>query len=362
MIKKSKMKFPSELRFDLISKDWVVIATGRGKRPEMFKKEKRKKTKVPKKLCPFCQIETQMKPTLIFSQGKKISLKREIPKDWTIIVIPNKYPALLPYPKLEKKVVETSSHLPPRLALLGLVTEGKLYQTMNAVGFCELVVSRDHQKHFPHFKISQVKEIFDSYQERYLDLMKKPFVNYISIFHNHGVEAGASQPHPHSQIITTPLIDTDLQKALFNSGKYFRKNKKCVYCQMNKWERKVKKRIVFENKDFLAICPFASKGAFQVIISPKRHLSYFERISEKEKWQLAEAFQIAMKKLYKGLSDPSYNFYLHTAPCDGKKYDYYHWHWTILPKTATPAGFEIGTRMEISTIEPEKAAQYLRKQ
>jgi galactose-1-phosphate uridylyltransferase len=33
-----------------------------------------------------------------------------------------------------------------------------------------------------------------------------------------------------------------------------------------------------------------------------------------------------------------------------------------LPKTQTPAGFELGTRIEISTIEPEKAAEYLRKQ
>jgi len=53
---------------------------------------------------------------------------------------------------------------------------------------------------------------------------------------------------------------------------------------------------------------------------------------------------------------------LHTAPCDKKDYPYYHWHWTILPKTSIPAGFEIGTRIEISTIEPEKAAEYLRKQ
>jgi len=30
-------------------------------------------------------------------------------------------------------------------------------------------------------------------------------------------------------------------------------------------------------------------------------------------------------------------------------------------KTQTLAGFELGTRMEISTIEPEKAAEYLRK-
>ncbi len=232
---------------------------------------------------------------------------------------------------------------------------------MNAVGFCELVVTRDHQKHFPHFEISQVKEVFEVYQERYLDLMNKSFVNYISIFHNHGAEAGASQPHPHSQIITTPLIDVDLQKALSISKSYLKKKRKCIYCQMNTWERKVKKRVIFENKDFLVICPFASKAAFQVIISPKKHLPYFERITEEEKWELAEAFQRALHKLYKALNDPAYNFYLHTAPCDGKGHLNYHWHWTILPKTAIHAGFEIGTRMEISTIEPEKAAAYLRK-
>jgi UDPglucose--hexose-1-phosphate uridylyltransferase len=343
-IRKRKIKFPSELRFDLISKDWVVIATGRGRRPEMFKKEKRQKVKVTKKDCPFCNIETQEKALLIYSRGEKVPLDTIIPENWTTIIIPNKYPAFLPNSKLEKK------------------SEGKFYQTMNAVGFCELVVTKDHEKHFPHFEVTQVKEIFDVYQERYLNLMKKPFVNYVSIFHNHGAEAGASQPHPHSQIITTPLIDTDLRKALSNSKSYFRKNKKCAYCEMNTWERKVKKRIVFENKDFLVICPFASKAAFQVIVSPKKHLSNFEKITEKEKWLLAEAFQIAMRKLYKGLSDPSYNFYLHTAPCDGKNYPSYHWHWTILPKTSIPAGFEIGTRMEISTIEPEKAAEYLRKQ
>ena len=114
--------------------------------------------------------------------------------------------------------------------------------------------------------------------------------------------------------------------------------------------------------EFIVICPFASKSAFEVIISPKRHHSYFERITEGEKERLAEAFKIALNKLYKTLNDPAYNFYLHTAPCDGKNYDYYHWHWTILPKTSIWAGFELGARMEISTIEPEKAAEYLRKQ
>ncbi len=342
--KPKKPKFPSELRFDVISKDWVVIATGRAKKPEAFKAEKRKIEKVPKSKCPFCQIATQEKPTLIFSNGKKIPLDKGIPKNWTTIVIPNKYPAFLPHPKLDRRV------------------EGNLYETINAVGFHEVVVTRDHEKQLAQFSLKQVKEVFDVYQERYLDLMKKNFVNHISIFHNHGFEAGASIAHPHSQIITTPLVDVDVQRGLLNSEKYYKTNQKCVYCQMNEWEREIKKRIIFENEKFLAVCPFASKSAFQIIVSPKSHLSYFEKATKEEKDQLAEAFGVALKKLYKGLDDPPYNFYLHTAPCDGKKYDYYHWHWTILPKTSTWAGFELGARMEISTIKPENAAAYLRSQ
>lgn len=348
MVKKknSLPKFPSELRYDIVSKDWVVIATGRAKRPETFKKERRIAEKVPKKLCPFCQIEGQEAPTLVFFKGKKISLRPggKVPKNWTTIVVPNKYPAFLPSSQLNKR------------------TEGNVYRKMNAAGFHEVVVTHDHKIQMAQFSTKEVKEVIDVYQARYLELMKEKFVNHISIFHNHGIEAGASIAHPHSQIVTTPLIDVDLENALVNSKRYFKKHGKCIYCVMGDWERKVKKRIVFENKDFIVICPFASKSAFEVIVSPKKHRAYFERTTEKEKWQSAEAFRIALSKLYKALNDPAYNFYLHTAPCDGKKYDSYHWHWTILPKTSTWAGFEIGTRMEISTIEPEKAAAYLRKQ
>ena len=325
----SSKKFPSELRFDLTSEDWVVIATGRAKRLKAFKKKKKKEKGIPKKNCPFCNLKTQKSPVLVYPGT---------------VVIPNKFPSFLPQPKWEKKI------------------EGGLYETMNAVGFCELVITKDHEKSLALLPLENVKEVVDCYHERYLKLKKLPFVNYISIFHNHGPEAGASQPHPHSQIITTPLIDIDLRKALINSRNYFKKNRKCLYCTMNEWEMKVKKRIVFENKDFLAICPFASKSAFEVIISPKKHLPYFEKITEEEKLSFAEALKACLNKIYKTLNNPSYNFYLKTSPCDGKDYSFYHWHFTILPKTGIWAGFEIGTQMEISTIEPEKAAAYLRKQ
>jgi len=338
-----KIEFPSELRYDLISKEWVIIATGRAKRPEMFKKEKRDKTAISKKQCPFCQINAQEKAVLVFCNGKEKPASI-VSKDWTVIVVPNKFPAFLPADRLEERM------------------ENKLYKAMNAVGFHEVIITRDHKKQLAQFSVAQIKEVIDVFQRRYLQLMNKKFVKYISIFHNHGVEAGASIAHPHSQIITTPLIDPDLRRALWHSKRYFKKYRKCIYCEANKWERKRKIRVVFENKEFLVICPFASRVAFEMVISPKKHSSYFERVNEAQKWQLAEAFKAALAKLYKALGDPPYNFYLHTAPCDGKDYDFYHWHFTILPKTSVWAGFELGTKMEISTIEPEKAAEYLRKQ
>ncbi len=344
-----KTKFPSELRLDLVSKDWVIVATGRARRPETFKKAKRKKDETSIKKCPFCQQDIINEAVLVFSDNKKIptktpaNLKKRL-QDWTTITIPNKFPAFLPGSKLETKI------------------EGGLYEKINAIGFHEIVVTRDHKKSIALLPVEKIKEILDIYQERYLYLKKQKFVNYIAIFHNHGFEAGASISHPHSQIIAVPLIDTDLRTGLSNAENFYKKERECMHCLMGEWEKNVKTRIVFENEDFSVLCPFASKVAFEIIISPKKHSPYFEKIEEMEKWNLAEALKIALGKIYKGLNDPPYNFYLHTAPCDGEDYDFYHWHFTILPKTSTWAGFELGAGMEISTIEPEKAAEYLRQQ
>jgi len=339
-----QQKFPSELRLDLVSKDWVVIATGRGKRPEMFKNTKEAQS-IDKKDCPFCNIEPGVKASVAYLDGHRINLAEmdgSVPKEWTTLVIPNKFPAFVPADKLEEK------------------TEGGLYQRINAIGYHDLLLTSDHEKSMALLPQEKVREVFDAYQARYLQLKEMPYVSYVSIFHNHGPSAGASQPHPHSQIITSPLIDIDLKNALVTAQKYSSAKKKCLYCEMNKWEMKVGERIIFENEHFLAVCPFASKSAFQVIITPKEHLAYFEEITEAQKESLADAFRTVLDKLYRGLNNPDYNFYLHTSPCEGEEYDFYHWHWTIMPKTSIWAGFEMGSRMEISAIEPEKAAEYLR--
>ncbi len=312
-----------QLRFDIVSKDWVIISPKRAKRPKSIDS---------KKICPFCKIKKE-KPILFVRNSS----------DWKVAVIPNKYPALSPKGEPNEK------------------TEGGIYKKMRAIGFHEVVVTRDHNRSIAKFSLDEVFCLFLAYKKRYNSLKKKKYVNYISIFHNHGKKAGASVLHPHSQIITTPLIDSDLEKALYSSKDYFEKKGECIYCRMSAWEMKVKERIVFENEDFIAITPFASKLSFQVIVSPKKHNPYFEKSTDKELKKLSEVFLSVIKKIDKVLESPDYNFYLHSAPCDNKNHDYYHYHWTIIPRGSVFAGFEVGTKIEISGILPEDAAKYLRE-
>lgn len=334
---KNLKKIVSELRFDIVSEDWVVIATGRAKRPEDFQRERRQPIK-EKKDCPFCTLKGQFPPVY---QSKNI------------IVIPNLYPAFSnPAPSLKKEKnqerIEEQDY-------------GGPYKKMEGIGFHEVIITKDHYRQIAQFSVEEIKEVIDCYLARYEELMKIKFVNYISIFHNHGKEAGASMSHPHSQLIAIPIIDPDIKRSLNGSKRYWKKYGKCPHCTMIRWDIEEGKRVVFENKDFVVVCPFASKVAFEIRIYPKRHEAYFEKISEKEKDSLAEAFQIAISSLYKGLDDPPYNFFLHTAPCDEEDHSHYHWHFEIIPKTDMPAGFELGTGIEIATIEPEKAAEHLKK-
>ena len=327
------MKPVSELRLDLVSNDWVVIATGRAKRPETFKEHKREKESVPPEECPFCN------PNII-KQGVRYRINNP-DGSWRVLVVDNKYPAFAKNgtPKIKKNGVN---------------------RTIDGIGFHEIIITQDHIKQLALFSNEQVKEVIDAYQSRYLSLMKYKFIKYIAIFHNHGKEAGASVAHPHSQLIAIPVIDPDLKWSIEGATRYFKRTKKCVYCTMIEQDKK-DGRVIYENEKFLVLSPFAPIVSFETRVYPKEHKPYFEKMTEEEKILFADALRVALYKLYKGLDDPAYNFYIHTSPCDNKDYSHYHWHLNILPKTATWAGFELGTGIEISTIQPEKAAEFLRK-
>lgn len=329
----------SELRQDLVTGDWVVIATGRGKRPDDFKKKAEEQIDLEKNLseCLFCDpVKSGQEPdVLIYNTSDG---------DWSLRVFPNKYPAFSR----------------PQGGKIQHKEEGP-YFLMDGIGYHEVIVTRDHDKHIGRMDPLMVAEILDAYQTRYLNLMNKKSVRFVEIFHNHGKEAGASIPHPHSQLAAVPVVSPYIKLELEGSEQYYKSNKKCVFCTMIEWETEYKKRIVFENDLFVAFCPFASRAAFEIWVMPKVHKPYFERLSDEEKVQGGEALHEAIRKISEVLGEPAFNFYLHTSPCDGKDYPHYHWHIEILPKTSTWAGFELSTGIEVSVIEPERAAKYLKE-
>lgn len=326
----------SELRQDIVSGDWVVIATGRAKRPDDFASIERVVDDKGIENCPF-------EDPIGTGQEKDVLVYHKSDGDWTLRVFPNKYPAF------------------SQGGLTRQISEGP-YVAMPGMGYHELVVTRDHYRQLAIMDSMEIAEVFDAYQDRYLDLMNKKNVKYIAIFHNHGKESGASISHPHSQLMAIPVVAPYIKLELDGAQKYYKSNKHCVFCVMAEYESEEKKRVVFENDDFIAFCPFASRAAFEVHVMPKKHSPYFERITDKQKMQLAEVFSKALGAIYVGLNDPPYNFYIHSAPCDGKDYPHFHWHIEILPHSATWAGFELETGIEISTLQPEVAAEYLRKQ
>ncbi len=333
------MEEKSEIRLDPITKDWVIIASNRLKRPEDFK-EKEIVVKSNKN-CPFCKLENE-EFIIAEAGGKIISEPKELPDNWDIVVIYNKYPAV----SMGQGIKEAGNGP---------------YRVIGGVGSHEVVVTRSHTKNFFNFSKKEIREIIKVYLNRFLSLKKEKEIRYISIFHNYGEKAGASLSHPHSQIIAVPVEDPDVWKSLNGSRDYWLKNKKCIHCQIIDWEIEKKERIVYENASFVAICPFASKMSFQIRIYQKKHSPYFEEISDKEIYDFAEILQKVLSSLGKSLNNPPFNFYLRTSPVDGSSYPYFHWYLEILPRTSIQAGFEFGAGIEISTIKPEKAADYLRK-
>lgn len=326
----------SELRQDLVSGEWVVISKARALRPHPeFKK--RKSFKQSKNNCPFenPQETGHGKPLLIY-------YKNSNKKDWILQIVPNKFPAF-------GKGICSYEH-----------KEGP-YKWLDGVGFHEVVILRDHNKHFALLSEEELGMVIKAYQERYLKLKNESCVEFIFIFHNYGIEAGASISHPHSQIIAIPVIPPDVARSIKGSREYYDKNKKCVHCQMIEFEKEQKKRVVVENEKFIAFMPFASKSDFEIRIFPKKHEFAFELINEEEKKFLSKILKIIFQKIYKNINDPAYNFFIHTAPVQTDYFKFYHWHIEILLKTSVFGGVELGTGIEICSISPEDAATIIRK-
>lgn len=329
----------SELRQDVVSGDWVVIATGRAKRPSDFVFGARATPPPVREACPFDLLHE--KAAVTYARDGTTGTGGD---DWFVQVVPNKYPAFAE-------------------GACPVFRERGPYRAIDGIGYHDVVVTREHDRPLARMAADEADLVLRAYQDRCRAIREDPCIRYISVFHNHGPQAGATVAHPHSQIIATPVVPPDIGRSVAGSQAYFAEYRACIHCAILAYELRVRERVVYENQDAVVFAPFASKTAFELRVMPKVHQAHFEVAEPGVRMHVAEALVTALGRLAQGLDRPDYNFFLHTAPIGGEGeagHDHYHWHFEIIPKTAVWAGFEIGTGIEISTIAPEDAAAFLR--
>ncbi|MBI3114348.1 MAG: DUF4921 family protein, partial [Candidatus Harrisonbacteria bacterium] len=307
----------SELRQDLVSGDWIIMASERAKRPhDLLRKAKRAPS--PKRTCPFEDLE----------KSGNVPLRARYPAKgkWQIAVIRNRYPAV----RAEDRCAMGMRQGP--------------YSYIEGIGHHDLVITRSHTKNFASLSLSEAVSLLELIQRMYRRFANDGCSRYVSAFANWGSMAGASVYHPHYQLLALPIVPPDVAHSLEGSKSYFTKHHACVHCDMLRFEHEAGTRIIEENALALAVTPFVSRQPFEVRVYPASHPPSFEATPRRVLREVARALQSVLRRMKRFLYDPDYNFFIHTAPLEnGARYRHYHWHIEVFPKVSIPAGFELST-------------------
>jgi len=326
-----------ELRQNFFTKEWVIIATERAKRPEELATH-RVVQPIPEfvERCPFCPGNENKTPPEVLRYPANGD-------PWAVRVIPNKFAAL-------------SSEVQPTRSLQ------HLRRRIEGFGSHEVIIdSPDHSRYMGLLSDAHVASILRVYKERYNSLSLDHRVNHITIFKNHGADAGASLAHPHSQLIATPVIPSQVRHRLFEALPHYDDAGESMFCHMVEREVEDQTRVVLKSERFVAMEVFASATPFATHIFPLRHMASFGDISEMEAVDLARVLRTLLAKIYVGLENPDLNFTVRSGPAEYAGARHFHWYVSVIPRLTRVAGFELGSGMFINTVLPEAAAEFLRK-
>jgi UDPglucose--hexose-1-phosphate uridylyltransferase len=325
----------SEIRLNPITREWVIIAGEKDKKPEDFiivKENKRRPEFL--KTCPFCPGNETVTPKETFKICDE--------KGWKIRVVPNKFAVL----SREGEKVRTDTGL---------------HNNVNGVGTHEVIIETPvHNLTTATMPLEQLKEVIQTYRDRFLEVSRDRRVEHVILFKNSGLVSGTTIEHPHSQVVGIPVTPLHIRSRIENAMRFFDNTGECLMCRMIKDELNEGTRIVMDTKHFIAFVPYAALSPFHIWIFLKRHSGFFADIQSEEIWDLALNLKSIMARLYHGLNNPDFNYVVRFgSPCEANS-EFIHWYLSIVPRVAMASGFELGSGMYINTLIPEKAAEYLR--
>lgn len=311
----------AELRYDPLTNDWIMIASHRQNRPQM-----------PKDWCPFCP-----------GSGK-------VPDDFDVLEYDNDFPALSQNPPVPDDVAAGP------------------YKTAPCHGKCEVILySKEHTVTLPELPLPHVRKLVDLWCERHNIISADEKIKYVFIFENRGEVVGVTMPHPHGQIYGYPFIPKKLELECASMKKHKKENGKCLICDMMETEISEKKRIIFENEDFVVFIPFFSAYPYGLYIVSKAHKQYITEFTEREKDNLAAAIKNAAGTL-DSLFDYTFPYMMcmHQAPVNSGDVSDFHFHIEFYPpmrsrdKQKFNASSETGAWAHCNPTCPEEKAEELR--
>ncbi len=324
-----------EIRQNKITKEWVIFAPARGRRPRDFAREAAPAAPRPPHLpnCPFCPGNEAMLPAILSERPEGGA--------WKTRVAPNRYPVLTPEGGIDRR------------------REG-IYIAMEGYGQHEVIIDTPrHDLDVATMDPDNVRALIETYHERYLKLYQDDRNQLILIFRNHGPKAGASLEHPHSQIVTAGVMPRWIRWRNLEAQRHHDEWGCCVYCDIIAYERAEGVRVLSETEHFLCFIPYAAEVPFETWIIPRRHHPSFGAVTFDEKLDLAYMLQQTLGMIRRRLNNPDFNYVIYSSTRYGNA-PQLHWYLRIRPRLVTRAGFEIGTGMRINPSLPEADAAFLR--
>jgi UDPglucose--hexose-1-phosphate uridylyltransferase len=332
----------NEIRQRIDTGNWVIMAPERLKGGELISDNNLlDKVSDYDCKCPFCPGNEDR-----FENIEIDRINKPETGDWTVKCLENKYQIF------SNRVSSPEGN--------GEFEFDGIYRKYVRYGNHELVIeSEKHNKTFGTMTHDEVTNVFEMYYKRYRALNNNKNLQTV-IFKNHGVKSGASQKHPHSQIVSMMVVPKYIRELINEAIDYFDSNGLCVFCKVVEHEMNEGIRIVYQNDKFIAICPYASNVPYEVDIYPKKHQGSFEIMPGEDINELSDCVRTVMGKIYKALSNPDFNIIFRNPPYHLSNVLYYHWHMKIVPYLITPGGFELGSSMRVNVLSPENAAEILR--
>jgi len=335
----------SEIRRDRLHDHYVLIAPERMRRPDTLYVNA---SSTSKNTCPFCEGNEAMTPPEIDA------VRNNHPNEngWSVRVIPNLY-------KVVQIELEDHSKM-----------DG-MFESRPGLGAHEIIIDTPcHDCRLGDLESLQIGEWLSTISMRIADLRKDKRLIHISVFKNHGENAGATQPHPHTQIIALPVEPHNTLRLMEKDFQYYHRHGRGKVEDILENERNEKLRIIAQYGDFVAFCPFASSFPFEVMIAPTRALSTLDELNRDDIVHLSELLKEVFIRLDVQLGDFNYNLAFNMAPLnsnfENESYfphlkKYYRMTIRILPRIYRLGGFELSTGMLINPVEPEEAAKLLRE-